>query len=313
MSVRAMTAVWAHREWGANVPSTLDNVPAKSALKSVLLAIADNADEYGRNAWPSIETITEKTELSERTVQRCIARLQELGLLKVVPNAGGDRDCPPDRRPNRYTVLVPGLPERGDNLTPRSGRPRRRAGRHPDTPRGDNTTPRGVSPRTDRGVILTGTGCQDDTQTVLEPPQNHPPTERADALSAPTPEAPAPGRPRDELWDALVEALGHPIATDIERGRANRALKSLRGVGATPDQLHQVARAYRRTYPNVALTPQAIEAHWSELVARAPLVEPSAARPACENPECVNGWIDEPEARAARPCPDCNHPEASNP
>ena len=48
----------------------------------VLLAIADNAWEDGTNSWPSIALLAWKTGLSERTVQRCLINLEELGELR---------------------------------------------------------------------------------------------------------------------------------------------------------------------------------------------------------------------------------------
>src|SRR5690606_1792305 len=54
----------------------------------VLLAIADNADDAGSNAWPSVRTLAHKTRLDARTVQRVVRRLCEGGHLKVTPSAG---------------------------------------------------------------------------------------------------------------------------------------------------------------------------------------------------------------------------------
>lgn len=54
----------------------------------VLLAIADAADDQGGNAWPSTATIARKCRISDRTVQRIVARLVDAGQLEVKPNAG---------------------------------------------------------------------------------------------------------------------------------------------------------------------------------------------------------------------------------
>ncbi|MEU4214052.1 helix-turn-helix domain-containing protein [Actinoplanes sp. NPDC026623] len=63
----------------------------------VLLAIADNTDDTGANAWPSVATLARKTRLNERTVQRITRRLAQDGHLIVEATTGG-------RRSNRYRI-----------------------------------------------------------------------------------------------------------------------------------------------------------------------------------------------------------------
>lgn len=75
MSVKVMTWVWEHS-------------PVAGNERLVLLAIADNADDAGSNAWPSVRTLAHKTRLDARTVQRVVRRLCEGGHLKVTPSAG---------------------------------------------------------------------------------------------------------------------------------------------------------------------------------------------------------------------------------
>lgn len=74
----------------------------------VLLAIADHADEYGGNAWPSIATIARKCRLSERRIQQIISSLVANGFLEVERQAGGTPDMRDDHRPNRYRVIMDG-------------------------------------------------------------------------------------------------------------------------------------------------------------------------------------------------------------
>lgn len=93
MSVKAMAWVW-------------DESQASGSDLLVLLAIADAADHDGTNAWPSIATLAAKTRLSERTVQRSIRALVDLGELEVQEQAGGFAGMRSDRRPNRYWVLM---------------------------------------------------------------------------------------------------------------------------------------------------------------------------------------------------------------
>jgi hypothetical protein len=75
MSVKVMTWVW-------------ERSPVAGNERLVLLAIADSAEDDGRNAWPSVATLARKTRLDPRTVQRVIRRLQDSGHLAVATAAG---------------------------------------------------------------------------------------------------------------------------------------------------------------------------------------------------------------------------------
>lgn len=96
MSVKVMSWVWDHSR-------------AKGNDRLVLLAIADSAGHDGRDAWPSVATLAEKCQVSERTVQRSIKALAKLGELVIHVQAGGDERVRSDRRPNRYTVVMHGV------------------------------------------------------------------------------------------------------------------------------------------------------------------------------------------------------------
>ena len=89
-----MTWVWEHS-------------PAVGTELLVLLAIADNADDTGANAYPSTDTLARKTRLDTRTVQRVIRRLEERSLV-VVDRGGG-------RAANRYSIPLTTLQRPGDN------------------------------------------------------------------------------------------------------------------------------------------------------------------------------------------------------
>lgn len=89
---------------------------ARGGARLVLLAIADTD---GSNAWPTLRTIAAKCAMTDRNVRRCVAELVEAGELRVDYNAGGRPDTPADRRPNRFTVLMDAVRERGDMLSSR--------------------------------------------------------------------------------------------------------------------------------------------------------------------------------------------------
>lgn len=72
--------------------------------KVVLLGIASHADAYGRNAWPSHETLAGYANVDERNVRRAIARLAEQGHITVEVQAGGSTKMRSDRRPNLYSI-----------------------------------------------------------------------------------------------------------------------------------------------------------------------------------------------------------------
>ena len=80
-------------------------------------------------------------------------------------------------------------------------------------------------------------------------------------------------RPPDLLWDALAVALGDTPGervTETQRGVRNRALKELREVGATPEQLRERAMEYRRQWPDVTLTAMGLVKHWAQMAPTAP-------------------------------------------
>jgi hypothetical protein len=91
MSISVMNAVWEHSR-------------ADGRARLVLLAIADHQGEIG--AWPSIQTLARMVNSSERSVQRDIQYLQEIGELKVeVQNAPTKTQY----KSNLYWVRLPGV------------------------------------------------------------------------------------------------------------------------------------------------------------------------------------------------------------
>lgn len=86
MSVLASSWVWQHARAGG------------TAL-IVLLAIADNADDFGVG-FPSVPTLARKARLDERTVQRIIRRLVESGELEMLDATSGGR------RSNTYRLVM---------------------------------------------------------------------------------------------------------------------------------------------------------------------------------------------------------------
>jgi hypothetical protein len=111
------------------------------AAKSVLISLADNANDHGE-CWPSVGYIARRTCLAERTVQRSIQWLVAAGLLTTDMVQG---------RSTRYTVTPPTL------IPPTPRHPRHRV-----TPARKSPAPATVS----------GEGCHSGTQTAIEPSFN---------------------------------------------------------------------------------------------------------------------------------------------
>jgi hypothetical protein len=91
MSIKVMSWVWDHSR-------------SKKIPRLVLLAIADCANDEGRDAYPSMAKLVQKTGVTERAVQTAILELSKLGEL-VVNRNGGPSGC------NRYRVIMSAPPK----------------------------------------------------------------------------------------------------------------------------------------------------------------------------------------------------------
>src|SRR5690349_6236166 len=58
------------------------NAPVKSGELVVLLALADNAHDDGTGAYPSQDHLAKKSRMTARQVRRCLATLEEGGLIR---------------------------------------------------------------------------------------------------------------------------------------------------------------------------------------------------------------------------------------
>ena len=98
MSIRVMSQVW-------------DDGPLAYIDRYVLLAIADNANDDGY-AYPSIEKLAEKTQMSRRTVMRSLQSLEEDGWII-------SRKRSRNRRFSTYEIQLGKFSEsRGDSQSP---------------------------------------------------------------------------------------------------------------------------------------------------------------------------------------------------
>lgn len=70
-------------------------------------------------------------------------------------------------------------------------------------------------------------------------------------------------RPRDLIWDAVVDAYGIVKPTSVERGKLNKAVKELKDVGATPEEIFERKGNYEKLMPGAASTPMALVGNWN--------------------------------------------------
>ncbi|MGW5668845.1 helix-turn-helix domain-containing protein [Micromonospora sp. NPDC003776] len=84
--------------------------------RAVAIAIAAHANREG-NAWPSVATLAEYVGCSERTVQRCLAKLVQLGRLVVSTVAGIATRVYRLVHQNRPTTTTTGVTNRPAGVT----------------------------------------------------------------------------------------------------------------------------------------------------------------------------------------------------
>jgi hypothetical protein len=92
----------------------LNNSRADGRAKLVLIGIANHHGDNG--AWPSIATLARYANASERSIQRDIKHLQDLGELVVEVHGGESKS---QYKSNRYWIAISGVSEaqiRGDKL-----------------------------------------------------------------------------------------------------------------------------------------------------------------------------------------------------
>jgi hypothetical protein len=91
--------------------------------------------------------------------------------------------------------------------------------------------------------------------------------EKKEPLRTKPKRAVAQPRPRNELWDAVVEACGWngQALTKSQQGRTASAVKELSEIGAEPAEVRRRAANYRLKYPGMDVTPTALSANWASI------------------------------------------------
>lgn len=137
MSVKAIALVWE-----LECPKEFNGVMFKPSHKFVLVAYADHADHSGKNIYPAIGTISKKTGLDPRSVQRLTHECEQMGILVndgqgprgtnrwyLSLNQGGDKLSPltkyhPDKNSESLGDIPSGDIPSGDNLSPELKEPK---------------------------------------------------------------------------------------------------------------------------------------------------------------------------------------------
>jgi hypothetical protein len=91
--------------------------PAKAVLKE----LAWFADDDGKNTWPAVTTVAERTGLSRRTVQKLLRELEQTGAIDAVGSRLGGRGRGGRGRATQYRINLGWLEENAK--TANKGRP----------------------------------------------------------------------------------------------------------------------------------------------------------------------------------------------
>ena len=93
--------------WALNTAPIPTHRKDSSSLAVVLIGLANHADPFGRNSFPSVATLTRYTRLSERTVRTTLDRLHALRLIKPSdPEILAAHIKRADRRPQGWDLVM---------------------------------------------------------------------------------------------------------------------------------------------------------------------------------------------------------------
>lgn len=204
--------------------------------------------------WLPQEDIAKRARMSERQVRRAIVRLEELGELEVRKAQRGRK------RVNVYRMLLGASVPQYERLPIEL-----------DDPFSDTTgqivrsSPPDISDRDDRTF---------PTAHLTDERKSHV------TLAAGSEEPPA-GRPRDPVWDELVEQFGAVAPRTNAHARRNKAVADLKRLGADVDGIRRAVRTWPRVFAGATLTDVALATHYPQLSRRpASVVVPAAPEPA---------------------------------
>lgn len=120
MSIKVMTDVWAYAD-------------CKGSELLILLALADFSDDNGENIYPSMQTLAQKSRMSDKQARRVVQNLVKLNLIEIVEQGGWQRGR---NRANSYRIRLENIHGGTPNLSVPLSHPRENG-----TPAGGSTVP----------------------------------------------------------------------------------------------------------------------------------------------------------------------------
>lgn len=219
----------------------------------VYAVLARRGDGKGE-CFPSYARIGKDCGFSPKTAKRCIQELVDASAV-VKKRRRGDDGAPTS---NLYVVMVSDPADRkggGDNADPT---------RVTHDPPGDTDDPRG-GVTDDRRV---GSPVSPERKPLNESHSEELPDQGpADTDAGPT---------HQQVVDRLVAVCGLTLPlTKAEGGRLGKAARGIRPVIDHLDVIDAKAAGYRRKWPDIDLTPTALESNWSQVDAdRTPVADP---------------------------------------
>ena len=210
--------------------------------------LAKYADNEDGTAYPGRSKLAKRMGCSRSSVDRALEELIAVGAVSKKRRQVDGRWTS-----SLYTVYKVGPRRTGATITTGDATPRR------------------------TGETTSSHGCSKELDQEL------------DQKELPVAAAPRQRKP-DPLWDTMLAVCGIDgnTLTKTGRGQVNAALKELREIGATPADIEGKAKAYRKTWPDVSLTPTALVKHWGSLAVKAQQVSR-----ACECGQPLDRHADE--------------------
>lgn len=225
----------------------VDDPELKDARLLTLLSLADHADDYGDNCYPSIPRLAQRARISERQAQRVIAWLEEHGYIHIVEKGNGRG------RKTQYKITVKGV-----MVSPI------------ETTKGDTTSPikrkKGDIEKAKRVTLATEKGDIGDIKRVTLETQITPiladDPSLEPSIEPSIVEAPAARTPQQELFGAVCEAIGADYRTlsKEDRGQVAQTCHILGEAEYTPADIakfmqtrwfHDWRWTEKRSYPTL--------------------------------------------------------------
>jgi hypothetical protein len=277
-----MNWVWAHS-------------PTSGNERLVLLALADACSrDDGTGCWPSIATIARKANISERSVRRIIARLEEAGLLGVTRTSGGTA-----RATNTYAIIMtpPGAKTAVSAPGPRQPDP------------GQDVTPDGSSGVT-RQAPTPDTGVRPPlTPGSADPPENHqepPPGGHADRASAQDHPGPGGGHRAAQTGRTARQLIAAYTASCAQRppaavlGQLGAHVTAMLAEGVDPGAIDQALKKFRTRPRHPSVLPSLVNQQLNPPASPADRPPADAAAVPSADPDDVAGYLAAIRARRYR-------------